>query len=413
MFSRRNRNSNGGSGHRSSDRPAPSRDARRSQLSDADSDADADADANSGTRPSNRSRIFGVSYQDMIGPPTMDTADSLVTVASTRDKQRVIDNSCTAIQGISDAIVAINDALLEQRKAISRQQRRSNQPDREELELWGPDEAADRDSYLQHSRQQADDALQALVEASLALTQQGEELTREMIDVMVDADDFHAAITEAADRVRNEARTRKAAHQTALQEARAARLAAAEADEPAPEGLAQSDDEDDAPGDAPFVTLRNALNAQVQAKVAAYSAQSAYARYATHNEYAAFKRYVHRSIYEDARDLPDKKRWFDKDGLPVLPTREALLGEEDADMADGSDDELVIQRVKYDYKCPLSLRELVDPWKNTKCNHVYEKKSIFGLLAQSHRNTVECPVVACSVVCISIYILASRFVYAL
>ncbi|PHH52556.1 hypothetical protein CFIMG_005832RA [Ceratocystis fimbriata CBS 114723] len=353
-----------------------------------------------------RSNSRGLRYEEMAGPPNASSAEAMKKLVASRESQRIIEESRTAMDGINKAIAAVNDAMLSQRKNVVKIQRQvgggNGGVDGEEKGLWGENEMEERDEYLANTQQKAESALQKLADSSIDLTTRAEVAFRQLIDVIAETEDFNLAMESAAEQVRVASRQRE------ILEAEQARARAIreQQNEDGLEAEEASEDQKPVVNDgaleaseiAPFSPLKDTLLAAVHAKDGAYNSMSLYQRYATNNDYAAFRRQLHRSIYDDAREVPDKKRWFDEDGRPVLPTREALLGiESDTEMRNGSDDELVIQRVKQDFKCPLSLRELENPYGTSKCIHVFEKEAIFAYVAQSGGNaTVQCPQSGCS-----------------
>ncbi|KAL5614447.1 hypothetical protein BROUX41_004552 [Berkeleyomyces rouxiae] len=370
--------------------------APRENDSDSDESVDQSQISTSGGGEGN---LYGVHYEEMAGPPNAAAAEAMKKLVANREAQRIVEESRRAMEGINKAIVAVNDALVSQRRYVAKAQRRANGGmDDEEKELWGEDEAEERDAYLAQSQQTAESVLEKLLTSSMSLTAEGERKLRQMIDVMAETEDFNAAMDSAAERVRVANRQRQVQEE---QEAEAERQAIE--DEVANGNGAQ----DQKPGASttssdqpipPFSSLKSTLTTAVRTKDAAYDKMTSYERYALNNDYAAFRRQLHNSIYEETREVPDKRRWFDEQGNPVLPTREALLGEEsDTEMQDGSDEELVIQRVKQDFKCPLSLRELTNPYGTSKCIHVFEKDAIYAYVAQSGRHApVQCPQSGCS-----------------
>ena len=58
---------------------------------------------------------------------------------------------------------------------------------------------------------------------------------------------------------------------------------------------------------------------------------------------------------------------------------------------------------KISKKCPISLKEMTNPYKSTRCGHIYEKDAVFGYVQkyrEQHRKRkdacVPCPIAGCS-----------------
>ncbi|CCC12994.1 unnamed protein product [Sordaria macrospora k-hell] len=145
-------------------------------------------------------------------------------------------------------------------------------------------------------------------------------------------------------------------------------------EEPEEEEAAEAEDE------ASLTCVREALHKARDSKARQYRATSAYDRYASNNEYIAFKKMWHDAQHpEDQVPLPDASTWFDNQGRPIRDG--APAGEED----------LIIEREVQDLTCKLSLRPFKEPYANHQCPHVFEKSAILEYL----RNTggkAQCPV---------------------
>ena len=134
----------------------------------------------------------------------------------------------------------------------------------------------------------------------------------------------------------------------------------------------------------PLPGVKELLEAARKAKMEEYESQSAYQKYAIHNDYIEFKRTWHEAMHEDDQvPLPDPTTWFDEHGRPV---KDAAIGDED----------LIIEREIIDLKCPLSLQIMKDPYSNHKCKHTFEKSAIMEFI-RSNGGRAKCPV--CSKVC--------------
>ena len=44
------------------------------------------------------------------------------------------------------------------------------------------------------------------------------------------------------------------------------------------------------------------------------------------------------------------------------------------------EDDLVMENCTQVAKCPITLKKIIEPWKNPKCDHVYEKSAIMDYM---------------------------------
>lgn len=132
---------------------------------------------------------------------------------------------------------------------------------------------------------------------------------------------------------------------------------------------------------------------QLDTRKAQYTTLSHSTRYAEHNEYVGFKSSVHSGRYGDEVPLPPASRWFrDGRGSPVPGTAAGAVEDE------SDDDDIAIARESISTKCPLTLREFVDPVTSTMCPHSFERSAIHEMLGRS--GGVQCPVPGCTSVSI-------------
>jgi E3 SUMO-protein ligase NSE2 len=151
----------------------------------------------------------------------------------------------------------------------------------------------------------------------------------------------------------------------------------------------------------PAESAIDALRELKDEKLAAYRNMPPYERYSVDNDYAAFKKLWHDSLFgDDGIPLTDPSRWFRPDGTPVLsttaasgPGNGAAIGAE----GDGeeSDEDLAIAREVLSLKCPLTLRPFEEPYSNHKCKHTFEKSAILDYL-RGGRGNMQCPQTGCS-----------------
>lgn len=98
-------------------------------------------------------------------------------------------------------------------------------------------------------------------------------------------------------------------------------------------------------------------------------------RYSSDNSYRQFRSMQHEMQFPD-RPMPHESTWFS--------TRAAAPGEtmlnEDEDDEEG---DLAIARETVSTKCPITLREFVEPVTSRKCPHSFEREAILGMIASS------------------------------
>lgn len=61
------------------------------------------------------------------------------------------------------------------------------------------------------------------------------------------------------------------------------------------------------------------------------------------------------------------------------------------------DEDIAVSQSQVNFTCPLTQVEMVNPVKNKKCNHYYDKEAILNLVKTKHsqRKKCRCPVVGC------------------
>jgi hypothetical protein len=134
---------------------------------------------------------------------------------------------------------------------------------------------------------------------------------------------------------------------------------------------------------------------QLDHKKLQYSSLSMQTRYAEHNDYIGFKRSVHDGMYPGGEvPLPSASRWFREGGSPPPGTAPT---QQDVD----SDEDVAISGEKISIKCPLTLREFVNPITSTKCPHTFEKSAILEMIRLAPSRKVQCPVGGCRTVSLS------------
>merc|ERR1719228_342937 len=63
-----------------------------------------------------------------------------------------------------------------------------------------------------------------------------------------------------------------------------------------------------------------------------------------------------------------------------------------------SDDDLIVVKTEHNTIDPITKKQIVDPVKNKKCKHIYEKSTIYSMidLARENSKPVKCPYMGCN-----------------
>ncbi|KAJ8523171.1 hypothetical protein ONZ45_g277 [Pleurotus djamor] len=116
----------------------------------------------------------------------------------------------------------------------------------------------------------------------------------------------------------------------------------------------------------------------VQASLAEYASKTTRQKYAKDIQYVKYKQ----GIWD-----------VDEPGQPMPPLSE-LIPKEDGDDSD-DDDDIEMGGVTQDYKCPLSLLPLDDPWTSEVCGHSFSGAAIRAFFGNS-RGPKKCPAAGCT-----------------
>ncbi|QSZ36313.1 hypothetical protein DSL72_007439 [Monilinia vaccinii-corymbosi] len=159
-----------------------------------------------------------------------------------------------------------------------------------------------------------------------------------------------------------------------------------------PSARTRGQDEDEDGEIISAVELLDRVKEEYQTK---YESESMTKRYASHNDYKNFKRVVHDSLHPDQDvPLPKESTWFPSDRSHL-----SAQGNQEGE-GEASDDEIIIEKVVKDFKCPLTFAVFREPYTNNKCNHSFEKEA----MKEYHRNNatvnggqsvVKCPMMGC------------------
>merc|ERR1719192_2630247 len=66
--------------------------------------------------------------------------------------------------------------------------------------------------------------------------------------------------------------------------------------------------------------------------------------------------------------------------------------------AESDDDDLIVVKTEHNTIDPITKKQIVDPVRNKKCNHIYEKSTIYSMidLARENSKPVKCPYMGCN-----------------
>ena len=88
-------------------------------------------------------------------------------------------------------------------------------------------------------------------------------------------------------------------------------------------------------------------------------------------------------VQEPSRSSRSKRRKKEKERVPS---------------ADSDDDDLIVVKTEHNTIDPITKKQIVEPVRNKKCNHIYEKSTIYSMieLARENSKPVKCPYMGCN-----------------
>ncbi|KAJ7069884.1 zinc-finger of the MIZ type in Nse subunit-domain-containing protein [Mycena amicta] len=116
----------------------------------------------------------------------------------------------------------------------------------------------------------------------------------------------------------------------------------------------------------------------IDAANAKYDANTSRQKYAKNEDYTSFKQAV----------------WEAQKPGEAMPPITVLVDHEDGDDSD-DDDDIVIGGATQDFKCPLMMTTLNDPYTSTVCKHSFSRNAITEFFNNSSR-AKKCPTAGCS-----------------
>merc|ERR1711936_1310475 len=80
--------------------------------------------------------------------------------------------------------------------------------------------------------------------------------------------------------------------------------------------------------------------------------------------------------------------------LNTLMHRKPAVQQEES----SSEDDLIVVKTEHCTVDPITKKQITEPVRNKKCNHIYEKATIYSMIeqARAHQKPVRCPYMGCN-----------------
>ncbi|KAF7890741.1 uncharacterized protein EAF01_010550 [Botrytis porri] len=291
-------------------------------------------------------------------PLSADAQRAISNIRTLHNSAKLKKHLSQAIKNITDTTVANNDRIWERKRQVEKNARKRQRDGQDDEEI--PAEHKDLEIHTKHLAKKVNIWTEQAELAMRVLIDKGDEVERNDLVVR----DVCGKLAEA---------------------------------NPAPpmRRTRGQEDGEEAKQDGVVVSAVELLDQIKEEYRSKYEAESMTKRYASHNDYKSFKRVVHDSLHPDGDlPLPKESTWFPSDRSH--PSAQANGQAEE----DSSDDEIVIERVVKDLKCPLTFAIFRFPYTNNKCNHSFEKEAIIeyhgkNATNQGGQRVVKCPAVGC------------------
>ena len=323
-------------------------------------------------------------HQSLVGPLNDKAQQALRNLPRNHKLDTLKTRLQTANEYMTQAAADVNDRF--QVKVAAHQKKRAR------LAAQGAlDDAAEDDRAIDEMRQATDE-----------MTGKLDFAVRHVIDIGEDVKCTEAALQELDTNIRGDGRRPPQTQSTlGASQFRSQRLGAGEGDD--------SENPESEEGSAPISALQ-ALKDKIGGQAAVYGSLSKTQRYASHNDYVAFRKIVHDAHYpeEQAPPLAHPSSWFaGEDGGAQASSQSAGRGSQAVE----DDDDVAVERERISVKCPITLTEMKDPVSSTKCPHNYERAAISAMIDSSEvrvggdgrrnrgQNAMRCPVPGCDAVC--------------
>ncbi|KAF7861855.1 hypothetical protein EAF04_007737 [Stromatinia cepivora] len=291
-------------------------------------------------------------------PLSANAQRAMANIRTLHNTTKLKKHLSVAIKNITDTTVANNDRLWERKRQVEKNARKRERDGQEDKEM--PAEHKDLEIHTRHMTKKVKSWTEQAEIAMRVLIDKGDEMERN--DMVIR--DVCGKLAEANPPPANR-RTRG------------------------------QEDEEEAKQDGEVISAVELLDQIKEEYKTKYEAETMTKRYASHNDYKSFKRVVHDSLHPD-QDVPLAKEstWFPSDRSH--PSAQGDQRGED----ESSDDEIVIEKIVKDLKCPLTFATFREPYTNNKCNHSFEKEAIVeyhrkNATIQQGGGVVKCPAMGC------------------
>ncbi|KAK8130892.1 hypothetical protein PG984_007330 [Apiospora sp. TS-2023a] len=280
-------------------------------------------------------------YEPPSCPLDNQSRRQILDLATQLHSTKYNDQLANTLKMLEDSVRDINDNYAERKGELKALQARRREK--------GAEEANEQERALKAT-------VLKLREVVPELTESSEEAVRDLIDWQVEAEDEKKALREIQALLEDESRQ-----------------AAVHAEQADPDG-----DLFEVKGPRHF------FNEVREAQTEEYYTKSMYQKYGMNNDYIHFKKLWHDAVHsreEHPPPVPDARRWFDQQG-----------DEEEA--AGDSDEDLIVAGEVQDFRCPLSMVVMKEPYTSKLCKHSFEKAAILEYLPKNGTSK-ECPVAGC------------------
>lgn len=340
-----------------------------------------------------RSTIALPPYQPPLYPLNPQGRTALGDLERVHNPGPLLENLTRAAGELADRAADLNEFLaVQEARAAKRHERRARgQQATEDMD----------DEFLENQRaedQRKDAELKELREKVKTMTARMEQATQKTINSQKGTQNLHESLREISS---NQVSSTNTPTQTQTQTQRSRRRRASSTESGNLSPIHAQLDHTQPSEDQNIPPLVTALSGKIHSRTEAYDALNLRAKYSQHPYYVNFKGVVHAAAYpeDNGPPVPHARYWFDVvDGgsPPPADNHEDVVMDEDSDIE--------IARANISTTCPITLCELIDPIKSSKCPHIFERSAITDMINAQRNNTtrgmpiqttVQCPMPGC------------------
>ncbi|KAK1759488.1 E3 SUMO-protein ligase nse2 [Echria macrotheca] len=297
---------------------------------------------------------------------------ALSELARTHETRTYNEHLTQSASHLCDTVGAINDILISRRRFLANmteKREKRGEERKSELESQLEEEVASLESDVKELTERAEAAIRDVIDARAELEDEVRVLQR---------------VTQAAAAQqprREQIKTERGSGGRRRRQQRDNGGISDEDEEQSDEDMLDAEQQDQQEEDPPIAGLTELLETTRRAARDEYDALTVQQRYGKNNDYISFKKTWHDSVHQDDQmPVPDVSTWFDAQGRAVQSVGPA-----------GDDDEVVIEREVIDFRCPLTMALLKEPYSNRKCKHTHEKSAVLQFLREN-RGVIKCAV---------------------